>query len=87
MNLKKITHASERAIKCYKENDPVMVRKCISFKDVGYHKDDPAKELWHAEMSLDHDFYLATLLLIAAGCIISWSAYRVSRMMLRHRRG
>lgn len=87
MNIKKITHLSENVIKDYKEGDPVMVRKAVSIKDIGYRKDDPARELWHAEMSLDHDFYLATILIISAGVLLSWGAYRVSRMAVcrRHR--
>ena len=86
MNLKKITHISENVIKDYKDSDPVMVRKAVSLKDIGYRKDDPSHELWHAEMSLDHDFYLATILIIAGGAILTWGAYRVSRMFCHKRR-
>ena len=88
VNLKKLSHLSENVIKEYKESDPVMVRKAVSVKDIGYRKDDPSRELWHAEMSLDHDFYLATLLIIAGGAILTWGAYRVSRAVMcrRHRR-
>lgn len=77
MNIKKITHLSENVIKDYKEGDPVMVRKAVSIKDIGYRKDDPARELWHAEMSLDHDFYLVTLAVASAAILLSWGICRM----------
>ncbi len=77
--MKKITRISENVIKDYKENDPVMVRKCITLKDVGFKKDDPSRELWHAEMSLDHDFYLATLVVAGAAIVLTWGIYRITK--------
>lgn len=86
MNMKKITEMSENVIRDYKESDPVMVRKCISVKDVGFKKDDPSRELWHAEMSLDHDFYLATLVIAGAAIALSWGVCRIVKSVRCRRR-
>ena len=77
--MKKFTEISENVISNYKDSDPIMVRKCITLKDVGFRKDEPSRELWHAEMSLDHDFYLATLVVAGAAIILSYGICRVAK--------
>ncbi len=75
MNIEKAAQNAENAWKTFKKSDPVMVRKSFSMKDTAYRKSTPGREVWHAEVSFEQDFYLALLILAAAG-IISFVAVR-----------
>lgn len=55
-----------------------MVRKSLALKDVGYRKHSPERELWHAELAFDYDFYLAVLVFVAA---LALSVFAMKKMM------
>ena len=81
MNIDKTIKQAENAYAAYKHGDPLMVRKTVALKDVGYRKSSPDKELWHAELSFDRDFYFALLVGAVAVTLISMAVCRGAKRL------
>ena len=78
-----MTHMAADVIRSYKKNDPVMVKKYVSVKDVAYRKGSPERELWHAELTGEHDFYLMTILAVALVILLYAVCKRASHFLCR----
>ena len=83
MNIDKALKNAENAYASYVDGDPLMVRKTMSIRDVAYRKGSPDKEVWHAELSFDREFYLAVLLGAAAAAIIGVAVCRGAKRLSR----
>lgn len=75
MNIEKTIKKAECAFDSYKESDPLMIRKNVCIKDIAYRKNTPEREVWHAEIAFDHDFY-AAVIVGAVGAIILFAAVK-----------
>ena len=60
-----------------------MMRKSFSMKDVFYRKSEPAKELWHAELSFDYNFYFVVIAAAALLLAVMTAMCRMRKTMRR----
>ena len=66
MCLKKVSKNAASVYDGYKKQNPLMMRKKLSMKDVVYKKDEPDTELFRFELAWDTELYvlLAALILL-----------------------
>ena len=66
MCLKKVSENAASVYDGYKKQNPLMMRKKLSMKDVVYKKDEPDTELFRFELTWDTELYvlLAALILL-----------------------
>jgi len=75
MCLKKISKNAASVYDGYKKQNPLMMRKKMSVKDVVFRRDEPDTELFRFELAWDTELYILLviliLLIIFAGCKIA----------------
>ena len=77
MCLKKVSKNAASVYDGYKKQNPLMMRKKLSMKDVVYKKDEPDTELFRLELSLDTELYVLLALLLLA---VLFAAYKISKI-------
>ena len=77
MCLKKVSKNAASVYDGYKKQNPLMMRKKLSMKDVVYRKDEPDTELFRLELSLDTELYVLLALLL---CLVIAAAYKLCKL-------
>jgi len=78
MCLKKISKNAASVYDGYKKQNPLMMRKKLSMKDVVYRKDEPDTELFRLELSFDTELYVLLALLC---CFVFLAAYKLCKLI------
>lgn len=77
MCLKKLSENAASVYDGYKKQNPLMMRKKLSVKDVVCRKDEPDRELFRFELSWDTELYVLLFVLV---CLMIFAAYKICRL-------
>ncbi len=76
MCLKEVSKNAASVYDGYKKNNPLMMRKKMTVKDVMFRRDEPERELFHLELSWDTELYVLLAVLIL---FVIFAIYKVCR--------
>ena len=77
MCLKKLSENAASVYDGYKKQNPLMMRKKMSVKDVVYRKDEPDTELFRFEAAWDTELYALLAVLL---CLVILGTYKLCRL-------